>query len=168
MLKITMSQLSGLTATSEPVLHTWLARQNLATSYEDAKSGPARSGRFTVANARELLLMADLVRRGMTPGAAATYTRAMVEQIQAKTPRGWFVLAGDSYSVVEQAPDLARLPAMGAPIVCINLSELAERVDKYFSAATGMASGRGVALAHGAAIAAAVGETQPPPRRRGK
>ena len=132
MKELTAAALQTITGASGGSIENWIARLSLATSYEETVQGRAR--RFSKDNAVELGVIANLVKQGMKPAAAAEVAAKLFEFMKSKKPRGFLtVFPGGNYTISDQPPSDTLLKYVSA--VVVNVRQLETEIDQYLAGA---------------------------------
>src|SRR5262245_11403030 len=129
MLELTLADLQAITGTSENNLERWLERLPLVTAYEETVAGRAR--KFSRDNAVELGVVANLVKQGLKPAAAAEIAAKLLKTMKTKKPKGWLTIFLDSghYAISEEPPHTTIQKWISC--VCVNIGQLQREIDEY-------------------------------------
>jgi hypothetical protein len=126
MSELTAADLQAITGASGDNLESWIARLSLSTAYEETVAGRAR--KFSRDNAVELGVIANLVKQGQKPAAAAEIAADLLKHLKTKKPKGWLTIFFDSghFVISDEPPGPTTLTC-----VSVNIGQLQREIDEY-------------------------------------
>src|SRR5262245_47100852 len=130
MQELTAADLQAITGASGDNIESWIARLSLTTQYEPTVQGKAR--KFSRDNAVELGVIANLVKQGMKPAAAAEIAAQLFKTLTTKKPKGFLtILPGGNYIIDDKPPSATLLKYVSA--VVVNVRQLEHEIDEYLN-----------------------------------